>query len=219
MEMSPRQRKAVFALIVMVLAVLGVYLVWPGAFGGTPSRPAAQTASTRGAARHQEQAGTGSPAAAPGGSPAAPQSATPAVPDIYQWLPFTQAELASAAAVVTQFSRAYGTWSYTQSASAYTDSMSSLVVPELVQVLAQAYSVPGVASARTSGRQASAGTAVINSLRAFGPSSMTFVVTISQEITGAGGTSQLSGQYAVTVTGSGSAWQVSDIELASAGNS
>jgi hypothetical protein len=219
MEMSSRQRKAVFALIVIVLAGLGMYLVAPGAFGGTPSRPAAEAASHRQAPRQRSRAATQSPAAVTSGSTASPPPATAAAPDIYQWLPFTQAELARAAAVVTQFSRDYGTWSYTQSASAYVASMSSLVTPELSEVLAQGYSVPGVASERTGGRQVSAGTALINSMRAFGPSSITFVVTISQEITSAGGTSQVSGQYAVTVTGSGSAWQVSDIELASAGNS
>jgi hypothetical protein len=215
MEMSSRQRKAVFGLIVMVLAGLGVYLVWPGAFGATPSRPAAGAASHRQA---QRQPGR-SPAAAAGDSTASPPPVTAAAPDIYQWLPFTEAELARAAAVVSQFSTDYGTWSYTQSASAYASSMSSLVTPELSQVLEEGYSVPGVSSQRTSGRQVSAGTAAIDSLRAFGPSSMTFVVTISQEITSTGGASQLSGQYAVTVTGSGSAWEVSDIELASAGNS
>jgi hypothetical protein len=217
MEMSPRHRKALFALIVLVLAGLGVYLVLPGTRGGTSSRSAAEAASHHTAPRHPAQTAAGSPAAAPGGSPAPSPSAT--APDIYQWLPFTQAELGSAAAVVMQFSRDYGTWSYTQSASAYAGSMSSLDTPELSQVLAQGYSVPGVATARTRNRQVSAGTAVINSLRAFGPSSMTFVVTISQEITSTGGKSQVSGQYAVTATGSGSAWQVSDIELASAGNS
>jgi hypothetical protein len=143
----------------------------------------------------------------------------PAAPDIYQWLPFTQSELASAATVVTQFSSDYGTWSYTQNASAYVAAFGTLATPELSQVLAQGYSVPGVASVRASQKQVSTATAVINSLRAFGSSSMTFIVTISQQIAGAGGTSSQATQYAVTVTGSGSSWQVNDIELANAGNS
>jgi hypothetical protein len=60
---------------------------------------------------------------------------------------------------------------------------------------------------------------VINSLRAFGPSSITFVVTISQEITATNGRNQVTAQYAVTVTSAGTGWQVNDIEQASAGNS
>ena len=59
---------------------------------------------------------------------------------------------------------------------------------------------------------------MINSLRAFGPSSMTFVVTAGQRLVTANGTISGSTQYAVTVTGSGASWQVSDVELKSAGN-
>jgi hypothetical protein len=213
MEMSPGRRKAVFALIVLVLAGLGVYLVMPAARGGASPPHAAPSQHS---AAERPPAAARSADAVPSASPAPPASATP---DIYQWLPFTQSDLASAAAVVTEFSKAYGTWSYTQNATQYAATMSNLTTQELTPVLAQGYSVPGVASVRTADKQVSAGTAVINSLRTFGPSSLTFVVTISQEITSTGGTSQVSGQYAVTLAADDGVWQVSDIELASAGNS
>jgi hypothetical protein len=209
MELSPAQRKAVFALIVLVLAGLGIYLIVPGARGASPQ------ASSHAPSAHRDGA---RPPATPAPAPSSP-GPTPSAPDIYQWLPFTQSELASAAATVTQFSTDYGTWSYTQNASAYVRAMASLITPELSQVLAQGYSVPGVASLRSGRKQVSAATAVINSMRAFGPSSMTFVVTITQQISGTGGTSQTTTQYAVTVTGSASNWEASDIELAAAGNS
>ena len=48
---------------------------------------------------------------------------------------------------------------------------------------------------------------------------MTFIVTAGQRLATANGTSSGSTKYAVTVTGSGRSWQVSDIELESAGNS
>jgi hypothetical protein len=210
MDMTPAQRKAVFALIVLVLAGLGVYLVVPGARGTSPQVP-----SHGPHARPDATGLAATPAAAAPSSPAPASSA----PDIYQWLPFTQSELAGAAATVTQFSRDYGTWSYTEDASSYVAAMGSLITAELSPVLAQGYAVPGVASLRSGQKQVSTATAVINSLRAFGPSSMTFVVTITQQITGTGGSNQTTTQYAVTVTGSGSNWQVSDIELAAAGNS
>jgi hypothetical protein len=76
-----------------------------------------------------------------------------------------------------------------------------------------------VASLRTSQQQISAGTATITSLRAFGPSSLTFVVTAGQHLVSSHHTSNGSTQYAITVVGSGSGWQVNDIELSSAGNS
>ena len=210
MDLTPGQRKAVFALIVLVLAGLGVYLVVPGARGASPSSPSHSPPARPAAA--------GRPAA-PGASASPSPTSAPSAPDIYQWLPFTQSELASAAAVASQFSSDYGTWSYTQNASAYVAAIGTLMTPELSQVLAQGYSVPGVASLRTSQKQVSTATAAINSLRAFGPSSITFIVTVSQQIAGTAGTSRQTTQYAVTVTGSGSNWQVNDIELAAAGNS
>lgn len=213
MDKASAQRKAVFAVIVVALAALGVYMFMPGALGaGRSSKPPAAThhAATRPA--HAVPAAS-NPAPAPA------SSAFPSAPNIYGWLPFTQAELASAARVITKFSDAYGTWSYSQNADAYVATMSNLIAPALSQVLAQSYSVPGVAKARTSEKQVSTGSAVIGSLRAYGPSSMTFIVTITEKITDTAGRSQSSAQYAVTVTGVGSSWQVSDIELASQGNS
>jgi len=74
-----------------------------------------------------------------------------------------------------------------------------------------------VARQRSAQKQVSAGSAVIDALRAFGPSSVTFVVTVDQKITGKS-PSQQSTQYAVTVTDAGGGWQVNDIQLASVGN-
>lgn len=232
MELSPGKRKAAFALIVLVLAGLGIYLAFPRPHSAAsaqtagrlqaapqhPHPPGSGAAAGGGAA----QAGGGQASPQPGGTPGAAGSASPSAPagppDIYQWLPFSQSDLARASAVVTQFATAYGTWSYKQDAAQYTATMNGLATSQLTQSVAQGYSVPGVASTRASGRQMSAGTAVISQLRAFGPSSLTFVVMISQQITAASGSSHTSGQYAVTVAGSGSAWLVNDIELASAGN-
>jgi hypothetical protein len=210
MELTSGQRKALFALVVAALIALGTYMFVPGARAvrARASTPAASHSPARPAAR------TSAPAAAPAPSSPAPATA----PDIYQWLPFSQAGLTSAASVVTQFGNAYGTFSYTENAAAYVRSMQNLISPELAQVLAGDYSVPGVASERDSKKQVSAGTAVIDSLRAFGPSSITFVVTINREITDTSGRSRVSAQYAVTVTGAGTSWQVNDIEQSGVGN-
>jgi hypothetical protein len=214
MELTSGQRKALFALVVAALIALGIYMFVPGA-------RAARAGASTSAARHspapppRPAAQTSAPAAAPPPSSPAPATA----PDIYQWLPFSQAGLTSAAAVVTQFGGAYGTFSYTENAAAYVRSMQNLITPELAQVLAADYSVPGVASQRDSKKQVSAGKAVIDSLQAFGPSSITFVVTISRETTDTSGRSRASARYAVTVTGVGTSWQVNDIEQAGLGNS
>jgi hypothetical protein len=212
MELTAGQRKAVFALIVVVLVGLGVYVLVPGARGGTPSG-----ASPSPAPRHGASAGP-PPAATPAADSSPARSATSA-PDIYQWLPFTQSQLGAAAAVVTKFAGAYGTWSYTQNAAAYVATMRGVVTPELSQFLAQGYSAPGVAAQRAGKKQVSAGSAVINALSAFGSSSITFVVTITEQINGVAGGSRVTQQYAVTVVTAGTGWQVNDIELATAGNS
>ena len=210
MELSPRQRGAVFAAVVIALAALGYYLVVPAVTHSHGSAQAGATpASTPSAATEQTQA------AAP---PVQASAAAAGGPDIYAWLPFTQQNLAAAASVAVRFGIDYNTYTYTESATAYVGAMGDLVTGQLAGTLRAVYQTPGVAKLRTSQKQVSTGTAVINSLRAFGPSSMTFVVTAGQRLVTSDGTSTASTQYAVTVTGSGGSWQVSDIELQSAGN-
>src|SRR3981081_48603 len=148
MELTSGQRKALFALVVVALTALGIYMFVPGA------RAAGSHGSPPAAARSPSAPAASS--AAPTASSPAPAATTPSAPDIYQWLPFSQPELASAAAVVPQFSAAYGTFSYSENAAAYVGSMRNLITPELSQVLQNGYSVPGVASQRASKKQGSA---------------------------------------------------------------
>jgi len=140
------------------------------------------------------------------------------VPDIYQWLPFTESGLASAARVTVAFGNDYGTFSYTENTASYLAPMQPLITPQLAQLLGRAFSAPGVAAARASSKQVSSATSVISSLRSFGPSSLTFIVAIMERITDTKGRSQQITDYAVTVTGIGTSWQVSNIELATVGN-
>jgi hypothetical protein len=140
-------------------------------------------------------------------------------PDIYQWLPFTQAGLAAAAATARRFGDAYGTYSYTESASAYGASMQPFASASLVQQIEGAYAAPGVASARAGSKQVTAGEATIDAIDAFGPTSLTFDVQIAQQVTATTGASQQSARYAVTVTADGTSWQVTSVELATVGNS
>ncbi|HEV2259467.1 MAG TPA: hypothetical protein VGS06_40660 [Streptosporangiaceae bacterium] len=211
MELSPRQRAAVFAAVVIALAAFGYYLVVPAVTHSHGSARAGTTPSSTPSAPATEQTQAAAPtvqasAAAAGG------------PDIYAWLPFTQQNLAAAASVAVRFSVDYNTFTYTESATDYVGAMGGLVTSQLAGTLRAVYQTPGVAKLRTSQKQVSSGTAAINSLRAFGPSSMTFIVTAGQRLATSNGTSNASTQYAVTVTGSGGSWQVSDIELESAGN-
>jgi hypothetical protein len=208
MDLSAGQQKALFAVLVVALAGLGIYLLAPG---------------SRGSGQHAGAAPTGTPRPAPSAQVAGAASATPSPAgsssvNIYQWLPFTQQGLARASAVTTQFAVDYNTFTYKDSAASYVARMSALITAQLGQKLENSFATLGVAQARSGQKQVSTGTASIDSLRTFGASSITFVVTATQKLTGSQGSSQTSTQYAVTVTGGGGSWQVYDIELASAGN-
>jgi hypothetical protein len=209
MELTQGQRRLAFVVTVLALAGLGAFLLRPGTHA-SGQRPAAATSPSR-----------TPPSTASGVTAVASPSAGP-VPtgsvDIYRWLPFSPSALANAAGVTQQFGADYGTFSYTDSVSAYVRRMQGLVTSQLSATLARAYATPGVASQRTQQKQVSSGSAVISSLRAFGGSSLTFVVTIKRAMSTIQGKSQTSGQYAITVSGSGTTWQVNDIEYSTVGN-
>ena len=213
MELSSRQRSAVFAVAVIVLAALGYYLVVPAVTHG--HAVASPTASTN--ASGTASSGASSTATAPAPAATAPAAGAGGV-DIYAWLPFTRQDLVTAASVAVRFSVDYNTFTYTESAADYVGAMGGLISGQLATTLRAAYQTPGVAKLRASQQQVSTGSAAITALRAFGASSLTFIVTAGQRLATANGTSNGSAQYAVTVTGSGGSWQVSDIELESAGN-
>jgi hypothetical protein len=210
-DLTPGQQKAVFALVVLVLAALGYWLIVPRvSHSSGQARPTASPAPPA-----TVPAGTQSPSGPPPTVTASPASSGSV--DIYSWLPFTQAGLAAAATVTEKFMVDYNTYSYTESAADYVGKMNGLITGQLASTLKGLYSTPGVAKVRTDQKQVSTGTAAITSLRAFGPSSLTFVVTGTQHLVTSKGTSNGSTQYAVTVTGSGTSWQVNDIELSSVG--
>src|SRR5205823_3431306 len=116
---------------------------------GCPPRTGRPAGSRRHPPRRARRAGrprtpslTGPPTPAPGPvSPAAagsPAASGPAA-NIYQWLPFSQADLTEAAGVVRQFSADYATYSYTESADRYVGRMRGLVTPTLAASLARSY--------------------------------------------------------------------------------
>ena len=215
MDLSPAQRVLAFLGIVVVLGGMGAYLLIPGvrsALGQGHGKAAAAPSASAIAA-----AGTSPAVPAASTAPATP-APTGSVPDIYQWLPFSQADLAKAASVAEAFGAAYDTFSYREGTSSYVTSLRGLATSELSATLARAYGTPGVASQRTRQQQVSSARTVINSIRTFSSGSLTFVVTIVQTMHTKQGKSQNDGHYAITLIGSGQSWLVNDVELASAGN-
>lgn len=203
MELTPATRRIAFVAIAGGLAALGALELGPVAHRGDNADHKPAAASSR----------PSIPARASARASATDQ------PDIYQWLPFTEAGLAAAAAIVVRFGDAYGTYSYTQDAAGFAAPLASVTSAALLGQIEAAYDAPGIAAARQSEQQVSVGAATVDSLRAFGPGSLTFVVQVEQQLTDSTGTSRQTTDYAVTVSGSGTSWQVTDVELASAGNS
>jgi len=215
MEQTSAQRKMAFIVIVLALAGLGAFLLWP--------RPS--PAASRAAPAATASAATSAPAPGPS-SPAAPAGPAPSGPgvNIYQLLPFGRADLTEAAGVVRRFCTDYATYSYAESAGSYVGRMRGLITSGLAATLAQDYATPGVAQTRAQQKQTATGGCAITALRAFGESSLTFLVTLSQKIystakSGKTAAQVASADYAVTIARSSSGWQVNDIQLASAGNS
>jgi len=218
-DLSPGQQKAVFALVVVVLAALGYWLVLPKvSHSSAQAHPARTPSPTESVPSPPPTSAANSPGAnSSGGSAvAAPPAATGSV-NIYSWLPFTQQGLTAAATVTQEFLADYDTYSYTESARAYVGKMGGLITGQLSTTLQDLYASPGVAKLRNDQQQVATATAVINSLRSFGTSSLTFIATATQHLATAKGSSNGSTRYAITVTGSGTSWQVNDIELSSAG--
>jgi hypothetical protein len=218
MDLTSAQRKLVFAAVVVALAALGAFLIIPATLDRNAGDGHGQAVGDTTPLRSTSPTpGTGGQTAAPGGLGSTPPPGTG--PGIYAWLPFTQSGLASAADLVRRFAQAYASYTYTQSAASYERQLGTLVTTQLAAVLGRGFATPGVAQLRTQQKQIATGSGQITSIRSFGPNSITFVVAITQKVTGTKGTSRSTTDYAVTVTGAATSWQVEDLELASAGNS
>jgi hypothetical protein len=218
MELTPGQQRLVFVVVVLALVGLGIYLIQGrGSGGGTPSATPSTSSAKPGPSASVPTAASVPPSAVP--TTTTPLS-TAGGAEIYQWLPFTAADLSAAAQATLTFAKDYSTWSYTESAAAYAAKFTGLVVSQELATLKNGYSTSGVAGPRTAEKQVSTGNGTIDSIRSFGtgPTSITFLVTINQQVKSTQPTSTAANQYAVTVASSGSAWLVNDIELSKLGN-
>jgi hypothetical protein len=218
MDLTPGQQRLVFVVVVLALAGLGIYLIQGrGSGGGTPAAAPSPSPST---AAPQPSASASSAASVPPSSVPAPTPvSTAGGAEIYQWLPFTPADLSAAAQVTRSFAKNYATWSYTESAAAYTAKMSGQVTAPELATLKSGYSTSGVAQQRAADKQVSTSSGTINSISSFGAGpTITFLVTVTQQVTSTQPTTTASNQYRVTMVTSGGAWLVNDIELFTLGN-
>ncbi|TVZ07131.1 hypothetical protein EAS64_07425 [Trebonia kvetii] len=216
MELTTGQQRLLFFVVVLALAGLGFYLLDGRGSGGSPGAASSPSATASSA---PSATGTASAGVPPATVPAATPVSTAGGAEIYQWLPFTPDDLSAAAKTTLEFATAYTTWSYTEDTTAYAAKLNGLVTSDELPVLESAYATQGVAAQRTGQKQVSKGSGTIDSIRSFAAGTITFLVTLNQQVTSTQPTSTQSGQWAVTVLSSAGGWQVNDIELAKLGNS
>jgi hypothetical protein len=220
MELTPGRQRLVFVVVALALVALGGYLIESHGSGGAPAAaPSASAGTPRPSASVPSPGGTAGGSVPPSSVPAATPASTAGGAEIYQWLPFTAADLSAAAQTTTTFAKDYATWSYTESAAAYAAKLSPLVNAQELAILKNGYSTSGVAGPRAAQKQVSTGSGTIDSIRSFGAGpTITFVVTINQQVTPTQPNATATSQYAVTVVSSGGIWQVNDLELSQLGN-
>lgn len=220
MDLTPGQQRLVFVVVVLALAGLGIYLVSGRSSGSAPAAAPSAPASA--------------PSSASGAASGVPPSVVPTTTSplptsgpgqIYQWLPFSAADLSAAAQATQGFAKAYATWSYTETKADYAAKLSGLVTAQESAILQDDYMTPGVAQPRTADKQVSTGAGTIDQISSFGTppavpqTSIVFLVTINQKVTSTQPTQTQNSQYAITVARSGGGtWQVSDIQLHQLGN-
>ena len=218
MDLTTGRQRLLFVVIVIALVALGIFVIEGRSHGttaasaGTPT-PTPSASATAGSATASSAASTTPPATAPS---ATTPSAGGGGANIYQWLPFTQADLTAAAKTTLAFAKDYVTWNSKESKAAYGAKMAGLVTAQEDATLEYDFAT----AARGAGNAVSTGSGTINSISSFGanPASITFTVDIAQQVVPTQGANAGPSQYSVTVELTGAAWQVNNIELVSVGN-
>ncbi|MFD0685037.1 hypothetical protein [Actinomadura fibrosa] len=199
MNLNDRQRKFLFAGLVVVLALVGVYLTVAAPSGGSDGgddRPSAAAAGT---------AGPTGPASPP---PGIQSAVKPGQFDIYRLLPFSQQEFATAADLAQRFVAAYGTTRFDEDPKVYVARMAPLITDDLRTQLERDASVPGRRDEDRQKQVVAAGSATLDRVRDIEDNSIIFLVTGKQQVTKGGATSSASEQYAVTVARDGGSLKV-----------
>ncbi|HEU5157951.1 MAG TPA: hypothetical protein VFU43_13225 [Streptosporangiaceae bacterium] len=204
MDLTDRQRKLVFAGIIVALAAVGIYLTLPNSASNRSSPAATETPS----------AAAPAPATSP---PGISSTISPDGFDIYRLLPFSQRDFATAADLAQRFTVAYGTYRYDEDPAAYGQRLRPFVTDQLLTDLQRSAAAPGIIDQRDHDQVVAVGSAAIDSIRDITTNSVIFEVTGKQRLTAVAGTSEDSKRWAVTVARDGGVWRVYAFEPADAG--
>jgi hypothetical protein len=231
MELSPGRQRLLFVVVVIVLVGLGIFVIRGRSDDNAAAPAATPTASASpsspapsGTAAASDAATAGPPATVP---PATPTPTTAGGANIYQWLPFSQSDLATAASTTLAFAKVYANTSYTETKAAYVGKLTGLTTAQESATLVSDFETPEIAATRSADKQVATGTPTIDSISSFGPQdppgpagppSITFLVTIAQKLVSTSGTLTSTPEYTITIVSTATSWQVENIQLASMGN-
>ncbi|SEU27955.1 hypothetical protein [Nonomuraea wenchangensis] len=194
------RRGAAFAVIVVIIAAVGIYLMWAD-WGDPPEQ--------------QPQAAPPTRVAIVTPTPLATASNAPF--DVYDYLPMKKEQLAAAADLAERFTAVYGTFRYDEDAAAYAARLKAYTTPELGALLTRTVTSAGAVEQNRADELVSRATAKLKEIRQVGKGSIVFVVTGNRQVTAKSGDKLLTEEYAVTVSESGSDWWVFDIMPADEG--
>lgn len=216
MQLSDAGRRVVFGAIVVVLAGVGIALTVPGFGDGGDGDGDGATSSPSPSATPSAVTATPSGTSSASASPSPRPSGTF---DIYRLLPFDRGQFVAASGVAQRFVVAYGTYRYDEPSGAYLSRLKKLATADLAGKLADNSGGSAGGQDLKKHKTVSTATATVDSIRAFGPSSLIFVVSGTQHVTGDGGPTSHTTKYAVTVVHGSGDWRVQGFDPASAGNS
>ena len=212
MNLTDRQRKLLFAGLVVLLAVIGVYLTLMAPGGGSDDK-ADSSGKTPSAAPSVSSGPTG-PASPP---PGISSTVDPKTFDVYKLLPFSQQEFATAADLAQKFIAANGTYRFDEAPQTFVGRMSGLVTDQLLTDLQRSASAPGMLDERRQDQVVADCTATLDRVRNIEDNSIIFLVTGNQQVTKAGKKSTDRQQWAVTVSRDGGSLKVYGFEPAGEG--
>ncbi|GIH69244.1 hypothetical protein [Sphaerimonospora thailandensis] len=210
-QRSDRGKGLAFAVAVVVLAAVGLYL--------TMNPPTSESEGGDGRTAAAEPAAR-SPEATGGAvrSPVPRQVATtPAVFDVYAYLPLSRQELGAAADLARRFTESYGTFRYDEEPAAFAGRLKAFATDEFAAQLTRAMTDPGLVERNRAGRVVSRASAEVKKIRDMTADQVVFVVGSVRHVTGDDGDKDENDRFAVTVIRAGSDWRVYDLELADAG--
>lgn len=155
-------------------------------------------------------------------------TSTPASADgeAQRLLPFTPGQISQAADLAVRFAAAYASHRYDETPSAYLARLTPMLSPQLRPVIERAATDPATLTQRRRLQQITTAQARPEAIRALGPTSIIFLITVTEHVATAHANRTDASHYALTLTHTdpsdsgdgGDGWRVYAIELASTGN-